>query len=114
MHKICMDSILSSLAYLLYEPPHDKTTRMNVHAAKTHIILVICPSDQSSLCAQWVAKDPSFLHVDIDDWSDWVYAQTDLCCRWRICHFVGLSVGGSYVWLICGFTSQSTTRVMSR
>ena len=27
-------------------------------------------SDQSSLCAQWVAKDPSFLHADSEDWSD--------------------------------------------
>ena len=24
-------------------------------------------SDQSSLCAQWVAKDPTFLHVDSED-----------------------------------------------
>ena len=24
-------------------------------------------SDQSSLCAQWVAKDPSFLHADSED-----------------------------------------------
>ena len=26
-----------------------------------------CDSDQSSLCAQRVAKDPSFLHADIED-----------------------------------------------
>ena len=26
---------------------------------------------ESSLCAQWVAKDPSFLHADREDWSDW-------------------------------------------
>ena len=47
-------------------------------------------SDQSSLCAQWVAKDPSFLHADRED-SDqtgrmsrliWVFAG-------RTCHFVG-------------------------
>ena len=24
-------------------------------------------SDQSSLCTQWVAKDPRFLHVDSED-----------------------------------------------
>ena len=24
-------------------------------------------SDQSSLCAQWVAKDPRFLHADSED-----------------------------------------------
>ena len=47
-------------------------------------------SDQSLLCAQWVAKDPSFLHADSED-SDqtgrmprliWVFAG-------RTCHFVG-------------------------
>ena len=47
-------------------------------------------SDQSSLCAQWVGKDPSFLHMDSKD-SDqtgrmprmtWVFAG-------RTCHFVG-------------------------
>ena len=32
---------------------------------------------ESSLCAQWVAKDPSFLHADSEDWSDWADAQAD-------------------------------------
>ena len=34
------------------------------------------------LCAQWIAKDPSFLHADSEDWSDWADAQADLslCC----------------------------------
>ena len=32
---------------------------------------------ESLLCAQWVAKDPSFLHADSEDWSDWVDAQAD-------------------------------------
>ena len=31
--------------------------------ASTHIW------SESSLCAQWVAKDPSFLHADSEDWS---------------------------------------------
>ena len=31
-------------------------------------------SDQSSLCAQWIAKDPSFLYTDSKDWSDWANA----------------------------------------
>ena len=35
-------------------------------------------SDKSLLCAQWVVKDPMFLHVDSADWSDWVHAQADL------------------------------------
>ena len=37
-------------------------------------------SDQSSLCAQWVAKGPRFLHAD---------AQADLSLRWAYTHFVG-------------------------
>ena len=45
---------------------------------------------ESSLCAQWVAKDPSFLHADSEDsdqtgWMPrltWVFAG-------RTCHFVG-------------------------
>ena len=42
------------------EPRHDKTNKMSVHPAKTQISLGIHQSYQSSLCAQWVAKDPSF------------------------------------------------------
>ena len=34
-------------------------------------------ASESSLCAEWVAKDPSFLHADSED-SD----QTDLSLRW--------------------------------
>ena len=53
---------------------------------------------ESSLCAQWTAKDPSFLHADSED-SDqtermprliWVFAG-------RTCHFVGFVMsGGSF------------------
>ena len=39
-------------------------------------------SDQSSLCAQCLAKVPMLLHVDSEDWSDWADAQTDLSLRW--------------------------------
>ena len=39
--------------------------------------LLCAKSDQSSLCAQWVAKDPRFLHAD-SEYSD----QTDLSLRW--------------------------------
>ena len=41
---------------------------------------------------QWVAKEPSFLHVDSEDWSDWVDAQADLrfwVRTGRTNHFVG-------------------------
>ena len=52
---------------------------MSVRPAKTQISLGIRPVwSESSLCAQWVAKDPSFLHADSED-SDqigliWVFA----------------------------------------
>ena len=50
------------------EPPHDKTNKMTVRPAKTQISLGIHPVwSESSLCAQWVAKDRSFLHADSED-----------------------------------------------
>ena len=74
-----------------YEPPHDKTNKMTVRPAKTQISLGIRPVwSESSLCTQWVAKNPSFLHADSED-SDqtgqmprliWVFAG-------RTCHYVG-------------------------
>ena len=74
-----------------FEPPHVKTNKRTVHPAKTQISLGIRPVwSESLLCAQWVAKDPSFLHADSED-SDqpgrmprliWVFAG----CT---CHFAG-------------------------
>ena len=68
-----------------------KPTKWHVRPAKTQISLGIRPVwSESSLCAPWVAKDPSFLHADSED-SDqtgrmprliWVFAG-------RTCHFVG-------------------------
>ena len=50
------------------EPPHDKTNNVAVRSAKTQISLGIRPVwSESSLCAQWLAKDPSFFHVDSED-----------------------------------------------
>ena len=50
------------------EPRHDKNNKMTGRLAKTQISLGIRPVwPESSLCAQWVAKDPSFLHADSDD-----------------------------------------------
>ena len=72
------------------EPRHDKTNKMSVRPAKTQISLGIRPIwSESSLCAQWVAKDPSFLHADSEDWSDWADAQADLSLCWAHSHFVG-------------------------
>ena len=92
----CKKSAVCPYSYWLccgktFEPPHDKTNKMTEHPAKTQISLGIHPVwSDSSLCAQWVAKDPSFLHADSED-SDqtgqmprliWVFAG-------RACHFVG-------------------------
>ena len=88
--RICCTLSLINL-YKTYEPPHDKTNKMILRPAKTQISLCICPVwSESSLCAQWVAKDPSFLHADSEDSVHtgrmprliWVFA-------WRTCHFVG-------------------------
>ena len=76
---------------LIYEPPYHRTNKITVHPAKTQISLSICPVwSESSLCAEWVAKDPSFLHGDSEDWSDWADAEADLSLRWAhmpICWF---------------------------
>ena len=82
------------------EPPRDKTNKMTVRPAKTQISLGIHPVwSESSLCAQWVAKDPSFLHADSED-SDqtgrkprliWVFAGCTFtllvlsCCGTIVC-----------------------------
>ena len=80
-------------SYTIFELPHDKTNNVAVHPVWS----------ESSLCAQWVAKDPSFLHADSED-SDqtgrmtrliWVFArrlisalasiqsdQSSLCAQW--------------------------------
>ena len=73
-----------------FDLPHDKTNRI-VRPAKTQTSLGIPPVwSNSSLCAQWVAKDSRFLHEDSED-SDqtgqmprliWVFAG-------RTVHFVG-------------------------
>ena len=58
--------------------------------AKTQISLGIRPVwSEFSMCAPWVAKDPSFLHADSEDWSDWADAQADLSHRLAHSHFVG-------------------------
>ena len=51
-----------------------KPTKWPVRPPKTQISLGICQVwSESSLCAQWVAKNPSLLHADSEDWSDWAH-----------------------------------------
>ena len=72
------------------EPPHDKTSKMTYVPSKDSDQPGHPPRSESSLCAEWVAKDQSFLHAD-SEYSDqtgqmprliWVFAG-------RTCHFVG-------------------------
>ena len=64
-------------------------TKPTVRPAKTQISLGIRPVwSESSLCAQWVAKDPMFLHADSEDWSDWADAQADWVFAGRTVGFV--------------------------
>ena len=89
-------------------------------------------SDQSSLCAQWVTKDPSFLHADSEDsdqtgWMPrliWVFAGhtailLDLSCRGSIMYTVKiLNPKNSDARKICcnypkGWTVWFDDRVMS-
>ena len=81
---------------MTHEPQHDKTNKMTVHPAKTQISLDILPVwSESSLCAQRVAKDPSFLHADSED-SD----QTGQMPR--------------LIWVFAGHTSHFVGFVMRR
>ena len=79
--------------------------------AKTQISLGIRPVwSEFSLYAQWVAKDPRFLHADSEDSNQtgrmprliWVFAG-------RTCHFLVLSCGGSNLeaWHMLIFTVHS-------
>ena len=68
--------------FLLNEPAHDKTNKMACAPSEDRTAWASTQSDQSLLCTQWVAQDPSFLHVDSKDWSDWSDAQADLSLRW--------------------------------
>ena len=90
---------------LSFEPRHDKTNKVSVRPAKTQISLGIRRVwSESSLCAQWVAKDPNFLHVDSED-SD----QTG-----RIPKLIWVVAGRTAILLVlscrCSFTSSLTSQ----
>ena len=55
----------SMVSTFITEPPNNKTNKTTVRPAKIQISLGIRPVwSASSLCVQWVAEDPSFLHAD--------------------------------------------------
>ena len=85
-----------------------KPTKWHVCPAKTQISLGIRPVwSEYSLCAKWVAKDPSFLHADSED-SD----QTGWTPRliWdftgRTCHFVGFLFFEFSNFCFCFYTKR--------
>ena len=69
----------------LSEPRHDKTNEMSIRPV----------GSEFSLCAQWVAKNPRFLHADSEDSS-----QADLSLRWAHTHFVGF-VMPQLIFVLC-------------
>ena len=90
----------------IIEPRHDKTNKMSARPAKTQISPVW---SKSPLCAQWVAKDPRFLHADSED-SDqtgrmpkliWVFAGRTLIlfvlsCRGSIISYVTIWIESAW------------------
>ena len=87
---IC-DVLLCICINTIWATSWQNLTKWHVRPAKTRNSLGICPVwSEISLCTQWVAKDPRFLHGDSED-SDqtgrmprliWVFAG-------HTCHFVG-------------------------
>ena len=60
-----------------------KPTKWHVRAAKTQISLGICLVwSESSLCAHWVAKDPTFLHADSEDSDQTGWMPRLICLCW--------------------------------
>ena len=86
------------------KPHHDKTNKVNVRPAKTLISLGIRPDwSESSMCASWVAKDPSFLHADSED-SD----QTG-----RMPRLIWVFAGRTVTLLVCHVAAQIQTANMA-
>ena len=80
--------------------PRDKTNKMTLRLAKTQISLGIRPvRSESSLCTQWVAKDPGFLHADSED-SD----QTG-----RMPRLIWVFAGRTYTLLVLSWGSSTVT-----
>ena len=73
------------ITQLSFEPQNDKTNKMSC-----------VPSEKSSLCAQWVTKDPMFLHADSEDWAD---SLADLSLRWAYRRFYWFSHVAAHVYV---------------
>ena len=66
---VCLSALKrqSSSASLIIEPIRDKTNKVTVTQRRLKSASASAQSDQSLLCAQWVAKEPSHLHADSED-----------------------------------------------
>ena len=101
--------VTAQIQFPIFKLRHEKTNKMSVRPAKTQISLGIRPVwSESSLCAQWVDKDSSFLHADSED-SDqtgrmprliWVFAGRTLILLVFSC--CGLNIGSPRVADCCG------------
>ena len=68
-----------------FEPEHDKINKMTCAPSKTPISLGTRPVlSESSMCALMVAKVPTVLHRDCEDWLYCADGQAD---RWAIISF---------------------------
>ena len=86
----------------IYKPRHDKTNEVNVRPAKTQISLGIRPVwSESSLCAYWVANDPSFLHADSEDSDQTGRMPRLIWVRWTHTNFVGFVMSRLNYALFC-------------
>ena len=75
-----------------------KPRKWHVQSAKTQISLSIrAVWAESLLCTQWETKDPRFINVDSEDWSDWVDARADQSSLVAQVILLVLSCCGSFV-----------------
>ena len=82
-------SFITHIVKTLIRPPYQT-------CEKTQISLGIHPIwSESLLSVLWVAKDPKLLQADIEDLSDTVDSQADLCLRWA--HTILLVLSSSHV-----------------
>ena len=88
-----------------------KPTKWPVRPAKTQISLGICPVwSESLLCAHWVAKDPSFLHADREDWSDWSESSLGAQVILLVLSCCGSNVLNRMVWSLSVWFLKSPPR----
>ena len=106
-YSVCCSG--SSRGIQIWATSWQKPTKWHVCPAKTQISLGICSVwSETSLCAQKVAKDPTFLHADSEDsdqtgWMPrliWVFAGrtghfVDFVLRWLICMYYHV-----YEWIL--------------